>query len=431
MGSKKLKAIAVHGVKRPAVADPARTKTLFKDFVRDLKKTPVYELLSSQGTPGAFLAREAAGYGIVKNWQMDLSEFPGKEKISGDVLNDTYLVKKDACSNCPISCGRVTRGVLKGVEVQVKGPEYETMAALGSQCLNDDMETLITANHLCNILGLDTISTGGVISYAMECYERGLMPDDILEGKALHWGDSEVILGLIEDIAHRKGKLGELLAQGVKHASEILGKESEEFAVHVKGVEAGEHDPRSGQGWGLGFAVANAGARHTEGGIWAEFGNLQPSIGVDRTLDRTVIEEKPRHLILYQDMVASVYNSTGLCYFMGLIGLTGYVPDFIESVTGRKMDMKEILLCGERSFNVKRAFNAREGIGRKDDVLPKRFTHHALKQGASKGLTARADEMLDEYYRLRGWDPDTGRPTKEKLLELSLEKEKEALYGVE
>ncbi len=429
MGSKKLKAIVVKGQQAPPVADREGTKALYKAFIKDLKDKPAYLLLSSQGTPGTFLAREAVGYGIVKNWQMDLSEFPGKTRISGDVLNDQHLIRKDACFSCPVCCGRITRGSVNGQEVRVKGPEYETMAALGSQCLNDDMSTLIRANHLCNTLGLDTISAGGVISFAMECFERGLLPQDLLEGRTLAWGDSAAILNLLTDIAYRKGKLGDILAQGVKPASEIIGKAAEAFAVHVKGVEAAEHDPRSGQGWGLGYSTGNAGARHTEGGIWSEFGNLQPSIGVNRTLDRTIIEEKAEHLILYQNMVAAVYNSTGLCYFVGLIGLTDYVPKFIKSVTGRNIPMEEILRCGERSFNVKRAFNAREGFNRKDDTLPPRFSRDTLKQGASKGLRARSDEMLDEYYRLRGWDLVSGWPTPEKLTELSLERERTALYG--
>ncbi len=429
MGSKNLKAIVVRGAHKPAVADPERTRSLYRSFLQEMKEKPVYLLLSSQGTPGTFLAREAAGYGIVKNWQLDLSEFSGKAGISGEVLNDKYLIKKDACFSCPVCCGRVTRGRRDGQAVRVKGPEYETMAALGSQCLNDDMPTLISANHLCNLFGLDTISTGGVVAFAMECCERGLMPADLLEGRTLSWGASQAMLDLIGDIAYQRGKLGRLLAQGVKAAAQTIGKASEDFAVHVKGVEAAEHDPRSGQGWGLGYSVGNAGARHTEGGIWAEYGNLQPTIGIHRVLDRTTIEEKPEHLILYQNMVASVYNSTGLCYFMGLIGLTHYVPEFIESVTGRRMHMEDIMRCGERSFNVKRVFNAREGFSRKDDALPARFTRDALRQGASKGLTARAGEMLDEYYRLRGWDPVTGWPTAEKLAELSLDREREALYG--
>ena len=429
MGSKKLKAIAVRGDEKPNVSDPPRVKELFKVLQRKMKTTPSCNLLSSQGTPGLFLLREVVGYGIVKNWQMDLCQFPGKEKISGERLNKEFLIRREACFSCPIACGRITRTIMDGQMAEVKGPEYESMAALGSQCYNSDMETLILANHLCNILGMDTISTGGIIAFAMECYEHGLLSEAWLEGRKLSWGNREAILGLIRDIAYKNGKLGEILSNGVKYASEYVGGEAKKYAIHVKGVEAAEHDPRSCQGWGLSYAVGNAGARHTEGGVWTEFGTTQSALGLDK-MDRTTIEGKPKALMLLQDMIASAMNSLGLCYFAyGLSNLAGYVPELLEAVTGRKMSIKDILLCGERSFNVKRAFNAREGIGKKEDILPYRFTHQPLKEGASKGLTARAAEMLDNYYRLRGWDPETGWPTKEKLAELSLQKESRALYG--
>ncbi len=429
MGSKKLKAIAVNGNRKPHLRDAARVKILCKGFLQKIKEHPSTDLLSSKGTAGLFLLREPVGYGIVKNWQMDLSEFPGRNQISGDRLNEEFLVRREACFNCPVACGRVTETILDGTPVEVKGPEYESIAALGSQCCCSDMETLILANHLCNILGMDTISTGGVLAFAMECYERDLFPEDVLEGRKLPWGDSAVIINLIKAIAYREGKLGELLSQGVKKASEALGSEAMTCAVQVKGVEAAEHDPRSGQGWGLSYVVGNAGARHTEGGVWPEFGNVQTPLGLGQKMDRTTIEGKPEALIIMQDMIASAMNSLGLCYFAyGFPNLMGYVPEFLEAVTGYKMDIEDFLLCGERSFNVKRVFNAREGIGRKDDVLPDRFLHQPLQQGASKGLVARAEEMLDEYYRLRGWDPETGWPTKEKLAQLSLEEESRALY---
>ena len=429
MGSKKLKAIAVRGRKRPNLADSSKVSVLRKALLQRMKGHPVCQLLSSQGTPGLFLLREFVGYGIVKNWQMDLSEFPEKEQIGGERLNKDFLIRKEACFSCPIRCGRVTKGKMDGMPVEVKGPEYESMAALGSQCLNGNMETMILANHLCNILGMDTISTGGVIAFAMDCYERGLLPGELLERRKIPWGDGDALIGLIHDIAYKKGKLGEMLSHGVKYASELLGEEAIKCAVHVKGVEAAEHDPRSCQGWGLSYAVGNAGARHTEGGVWPESGGPQTALGLDK-MDRTTIQGKPRALILMQDMIASAMNSLGVCYFAyGLPDFMGCLPELFEAVTGCKMDVKDFLLCGERSFNVKRVFNAREGIGRKEDVLPYRFTHEPLKQGASKGFTARAGEMLDEYYQLRGWDPETGWPTREKLEELSLDDESKALYG--
>jgi aldehyde:ferredoxin oxidoreductase len=318
--------------------------------------------------------------------------------------------------------------MLEGVPVEVKGPEYETISDLGSQCLNGDMESLILANHLCNTLGMDTISTGGAIAFAMECYERGLLPENLLEGREIRWGDGEAIVNLVRDIAHRRGRLGEMLSQGTKYASEALGEEAMRCAVQVKGVEPGQHDPRACQGWGLTFAFGNAGAKHTEGVPWPEFGTFQTPLGMEK-MDPTTIEGKPREMIVMQNIIASAMNSLGLCYFTyAQTNSIGYVPDFLEAVTGHKIGIEDLLLCGERSFNVKRAFNAREGMGKKDDVLPHRFTHYPLQQGISKGLVSRVPEMMDEYYRLRGWDPETGWPTKEKLAELSLDEESKALY---
>ncbi len=429
MGSKKLKAIAVKGNRKVPLADSTRVIVLFKEMLQKIKNHPSYVLFSSQGTPGTFLLRQFRGYGIVKNWQMDLSEFPLKERISGERLNKEFLVRKDACFSCPVACGRVTRGMMDGIPVEVKGPEYESMSALGSQCLNGHMESLILANHLCNLLGMDTISTGGTIAFAMECYERGLFPESLLEGRKLPWGDGKVMVDLIKEMAHKKSKLGKMLSEGTKYASETLGGEAVQCAIQVKGVEAGQHDPRACQGWGLTYAFGNAGARHTEGVPWPEFGSVQTPLGLDK-MDPTTIEGKPREMILMQDIIASAMNSLGLCYFpYGQTNSMGYVPDFFEAVTGRKMGIEDFLLCGERSFNVKRAFNAREGIGRKDDVLPHRFTHQPLKEGISKGLVSRVPEMMDEYYRLRGWDLETGWPTKEKLAQLSLHQESKALYG--
>ena len=430
MGSKKLKAIAVKGDKKPDPADPAGLKTLFQTVFKKMQEHPVCKFLNSQGTPGNFMSREALGYGIVKNWQLDFSEFTGREQLFGERLNKEFLVRKDACFNCPIACGRITKTVLDGNSVEAKGPEYETMGALGSQCWNSDMDTLIRTNHLCNILGMDTISTGGVLAFAMECYERGLIPEKLLGGKKIVWGDGEIMMELIKNIAFKKGALGEMLSRGVKYASESIGGEAYKYAVQVRGVEAAEHDPRSCQGWGLAYAVGSAGARHTEGGVWPELGAVVSAVGLSSAMDRTAIEGKPRALILVQDFIASVMNSLGLCYFAyGFPDLSGDVPALFEAATGYKFGIQDFLRCGERSFNVKRMFNAREGLGKKDDVLPERFTHHALSSGKSKGLVARTAEMLGEYYQLRGWDAQTGWPTREKLLELSLEEESKALYG--
>ncbi|MEW6142545.1 MAG: aldehyde ferredoxin oxidoreductase family protein [Chloroflexota bacterium] len=422
MGSKKLKAIAVHGDKKPQVADQAKLKEINEIFIKKLQETR--RGLAANGTIGAFFLYP--GYGLVKNWQMDISEWPERNNIAPAVLNEKYLTSKFACFACPIGCGRIVRHPVD--DSPIHGVEFESAAMLGSQCCLADMEGLILANHLCNTLGLDTISTGGIIAFTMECYERGLIPNHILEGRSIHWGDKEAMLKLIEDIAFRRTALGNLLASGMKHAAEVLGKEAWSFATQVKGVETSAHDPRSCQCWGLGYATGSAGARHSEAPVWPEFvGIPAPSLGL-QPLDRTKVEGKSRALKIIQDYVSSAMNSCGCCNLAyGVEAET--ILRYLEAVTGHTRSIDELLLCGERSFNLKRAFNGLAGVGRKDDVLPERFTRYALKTGVSKGLLARVDEMLDEYYRLRGWDSVTGLPTKEKLAELALPKVSKALYG--
>ena len=429
MGSKKLKAIAVQGNKRPKVADPDRIKELNKSFTERLKGHMGAQGMGKNGTIGGFLNWEKIGYGFVKNWQKDLSEWPEKVNISGQVLNEKYLVAKDACYACPLGCGRIVRHPVDGSPIH--GLEFETTAMIGAQCMLSDMDALILANHSCNILGLDTISVGATIAFAMDCYEHGLIPEDILQGQKVLWGDKDIILKLIEDMAYKSSKLGELLSSGVKHAAEVLGGNAADLVNDVKGVEAAAHDPRTCQGWGLGYATGSAGARHTECSPWPEYTpNTQSHLGLPELLDRKVTEGKAREIKILQDYIASAMNSCGCCNFVhGMTNSADYVRDYLEAVTGRKRSIEELLKCGERSFNVKRAFNARVGIGRKDDVLPKKFTQYAVKAGASEGLVSRAAEMLDEYYQLRGWDPKTGWPTKQKLEELSLPEVSKALYG--
>jgi len=291
------------------------------------------------------------------------------------------------------------------------------------------MEGLILANHLCNILGLDVISTGGSIAFAMECFERGLIPEDILQGQQVPWGDKEIILTLIQDIAYKRGRLGEMLSHGVRHAADVLGNDTAAIAPHVKGVEFPAHDPRSCQSWALGFATNSTGARHTETMTYAEVNSQsQPHIGLE-PMDRRTIDDKPSAVKRMQEYLAVLSSCVGCNFVYGTTDSVDYILSYLEAVTGHKRNLEELLRCGERSFTVKRSFNVRQGIGRKEDVLPRRFTRDALKAGASKGLVARSDEMLEEYYQIRGWDPETGWPRKQKLKELSLPKVSEALYG--
>ncbi len=422
MGSKNLKAVAVRGTKRVPVADGERLKALAQKMNSRLRASPGIQFLGKYGTDGWFLMREARGYGIARYWTRDLSQCPDKRGLSGELMAESILVGRFACYRCPIACGRVVE-VREGPYAlgRSHGPEYETVAALGSQCDNWNLESVAKANDLCNRLGLDTISTGSVVAFAMECYERGLITRAQADGLELNWGNGAAVVQLVERIGRREG-LGDLLAEGVKGAAERIGGEASRFALHVKGVEIAMHDPRSCQGWGLGYATSGAGGHHTEGGIWSESGVCIPPIGLDEPLDPKTPQGKPEALIKVQDLITSALSSLGLCYFAYVQGgCVDLIAPMLSAATGWKIELDEIMAAGERIFNLKRAFNVRRGVGRHQDILPARFLAEPLPAGKVAGVVNRLGEMLDEYYRLRGWEPERGVPTREKLTTLGLD----------
>ncbi|MCD6363891.1 MAG: aldehyde ferredoxin oxidoreductase family protein [Synergistetes bacterium] len=412
MGSKNLKAVVVSGNKTVPIVD----KRNFLEFSKLKMKEAIESLkaFSEYGTSGGVIRAEELGDLPIRNWL--LGEWKkGALKITGQAWSDKYLVRRFHCASCPIGCGRViklSQGDYAGVEQA--GPEYETLACLGALCLVDAPEVVLLANELCNRYGLDTISTGSVIGFAMECSEHGLIDERV------RWGSGEDLLRLIKDIAFRNG-IGDLLAEGVRSASENIGGLAKEFAIHVKGLELPAHDPRAFNSLSIGYATSNRGACHVQGMSYIfERGATLPDMGYTEVQDRFGVEGKAEFVAKVQDLMC-LYDSAKMCKFtlLGSVGPRDMLK-WLNYATGFDYSFEELMKCGERIFNLKRLFNVKIGISRKDDTLPPRIAIHAKESGGAKGNLPPFNKMLYEYYKYRGWD-ELGRPTPEKLKELGIE----------
>jgi aldehyde:ferredoxin oxidoreductase len=418
MGSKNLKAIVVYGTGNVSVHHPESVKQLPKEYGQSIIKNA--ENMRNYGTAGALSTFEAMGTLPLQNWKFVGRWEESAEKINGFTLTEALIKGRYFCDACVLGCGRrvkVENGPFAGVEGA--GPEYETLALLGSNCLIDNLEALCFANELCNRFGLDTISTGGVIAFAMEAYEKGLINRENTGGIELQWGNVEALIEMIKRIAQKKG-LGEILGKGIKKASEEIGKNSSEFAMHIKGLEMPAHDPRGYNAGGIGFATSSRGACHLAG-LSHTFERVlkAPEIGIPEPLDRFQVEGKGILAAKTQNLMGMM-DSLKLCKFILFAGVTiSDIVKWYELVTGKEMTVDDFIKAGERIFNLKRLYNGRLGISRKDDFLPHRFL--TFKR-VGKGLTSNLPpfgQMLSEYYEYRGWSEE-GIPTPEKLKELGL-----------
>jgi len=418
MGSKNLKAIAVLGTRYSVL--PAARDELLKEYVKKIHITirshPTVQIYASFGTDGIMNMMHEYGDVPIKYWTEGY--WPeGVDKISGEAMARRILVKQNACYRCPIACRRyvkVSEGQYQTVEGE--GPEYESAASLGALCLNDNLESIAKANELCNRYGIDTISTGSVMAFAMECRQRGLITDHDTDGVDLRWGNHQAMIEMLHKIARREG-FGATLAEGVKRAAEIIGHRADEFAMHVKGLEIPMHDPRAFKGMGLQYATSHRGACHLRGLVYEiEQGGRIPDLGIHERVERFPVEGKARIVITMQNW-HEVLDSLIMCKFAFLP--PGSVAAIFSMVTGWTVRHQELIEAGERSWNVKRAFNIKCGVTAKDDTLPRRLLSEPLRNGGSKGQIVELDKMLPQYYRLRGWTPN-GVPTKEKLDSLGL-----------
>ena len=434
MGSKNLKAIAVRGTlkvkyaHKEKLADLLLAKLADKEAVRG----PYWpDALYKIGSLADFSYWQATGRLPTMNFRKCL--FPGYEAVSGETLAASgYVVRHTSCPYCYVACNRAAE-VHHPYEVdpEYAMPEYESLAALSSLCMIDNLAAVLKAIELCNKYGMDTVSTGVIAAFAMECYEKGLITKEDTEGLDLTWGNHQSLVQLVEKIARREG-IGNLLAEGTKRASEKIGRGAEEFAMHVKGLELPLHEVRGMKGHGLAYATSNRGGCHLQVETDDLFeGNLCPEIGIDETNFPQSVRDKlyagPEKVKLYKivgDLFA-LFDSLVVCkwtvYPCGGTKITT-LAEIVNAATGWNVTISELMKTGERIFDLCRAFNVREGITRKDDKLPKRFTE-PLPEGPYKGEAFPEEvfeRMLNQFYSLRGWNKETGVPTREKLEELEL-----------
>jgi aldehyde:ferredoxin oxidoreductase len=419
MGFKQLKAIAVKGEGKVQLADPERFKALVAGFIDAFKKAykggPVP--LREWGTAITAVGSQNFGVFPTRNFQSGL--FEGWEKIDGRALTKQYLVRPKACFACPIACGRGTKISDGPYAGEGEGPEYETVYSLGSDCGVDDLAAVTKANYICNEMGMDTITMGATIACAMEMSEKGLIPpEDIGLGRELRFGDAEAVV----ELTRRTGRLegfGRVLAQGSLRLARHYGRP--EFAMVAKGQEFAGYDPRGEQGMGLAYATSPIGASHMRGDpAYIEL------LGVPKQLDPLTHRDKPQIVKDFQDSFC-VIDSAGLCVFFSVrnyvrpdetIKPEG-ITDLLNAATGMDFSLEEVCTAGERVFNAERLFLSRAGFSRKDDTLPPRIVSEPMPDGPAKGMVCHLEEMLEEYYRLRGWDAN-GIPSENKLRELGL-----------
>ncbi len=420
MGSKNLKAIAVRGHKAPPVAKPEQVKELRRWLLDNIQRMASFQ---EYGTGAAMEGLETTGNLPVRNFRDGL--FPAVKRIDAQTIKDTIRIRMDACFACPVRCKKVVQAKEPyPVDSAYGGPEYETLAALGSNCGIDDLVAIAKGSELCNAYSLDTISTGAVIAFAMECFENGLLSIEDTGGIEVRFGNEKAMLKLIELIARREG-IGDLLAEGTAKAARIIGKGAKEFAMQVKGLEPGMHEPRVKYALGLGFMVNPHGADHccnlhdTMYATEQQMKEFHP-LGI---LEPPLLNDiGPRKVALFRlaQFKKIVYDSLVLCQFLPYS--YQQLADVTSAVTGWDTGIMEQLRVAERILTMTRLFNIREGFTAADDALPQRFF-----QPKTDGILA--DKPLDAteferaksyYYTLMGWDARTGIPMPEKVEELGI-----------
>ena len=437
MGAKGLKAIAVSGSRRVPIAEPAAFAELAKTMHARIRANAMFPACSRYGTPGLVRVVNEIGRFPTRNFQD--GEFAGAEAISGEALRERFFVADAGCFACPVRCDKVYRissGRFAGVETS--SVEYETLNAFGAGLGNADLELILYANERCDRLGLDTISAGRAIGFAMELVERGVVSREDLGGLSGMWGDEATIVGLLDCIAARDG-IGDVLADGVRRAAVAFGSAAAPYAMEVKGMEIPAQDGRAQQSMGLAHITSNRGADHLKA-----FPTIDETGNPDEVARRYGSQYLPemadphatRHkalLVKDGEDFGAVVDSVGVCKSGGTFVMAEiYWTDIaagVSAATGWRLEESELRVIGERIVNLTRAYNGRLGVTRADDRLPDRLTHEPSPARGARGHVAHAEELLDEYYGLRGWDAARGWPTEETLDRLGLGDARLALWG--
>jgi len=412
MGAKKLKALAVKGNMKIPMADEEKAKELRRKYITQLKGDgPTFR---DYGTCGITEASAMSGDSPVKNWLgAGPIDFPNAKSISDDAVI-AEQERKYGCWHCPISCGGHMKARPGRASVCHK-PEYETLCMTGTLCLNDDLESIIHFNDICNAYGLDTISVGSAIAFAIECYENGILTKDDCDLE-LGWGKSDAIVALADKIARREG-IGALLADGAMRAAARIGKGAEQYAVHIQGQEVPAHDPRFVTALAVTYRLDATPGRHTQGGrSWISGVDFVTDDRSDK-YDFTNTGEVQKKAT---DMV-HIVNAAGLCIFGFQSYSVQYIPDFLTAITGWEYDLDKCLKVGERIANMRHLFNLREELNPlKYPANPRLVGRPPLKQGPVANVTIDDDTMIKDYLKEMDWDTTTTRPSAGKLQELGL-----------
>lgn len=419
MGSKNLKAIAVNGTRKVPILEPQGFKELQMAIRKEVPKTDRLKVFGKYGTPKNLLLVNERGIFPTRNFQGGV--FEGIREVN-HIEQQRRVIREVTCHACPVACGNLTRAAEGPYEgITTEGPEYETFWAFGAQCGNSSIDAIIAADRMCDQLGLDTISTGNIIGFAMECMERGLLKQEELDGLDLRFGNHSAMVEMIRRIGYREG-IGDILAEGVRRAADLIGKGSQNFVMHVKGLELAGYDPRGAKGMGIEYATSPRGGCHERGLVSRE------TFGVAPFIDPLSKEGKGAVVKAVQDVTA-VLDSLGVCVFpphndgMDMMDIAG----LLSFVLGKSITPEELMEAGDRIWNLERLFNTREGFTREDDALPARLLKEPMPEGPAKGHVVELDQLLNDYYLTRQWD-NNGIPTPEVLDKLGLAQEGRSVH---
>lgn len=427
LGSKKVKGIAIFGTQKPKLYDPDAFNAACKEFVKGALTTHWYDHFHPYGSMTGCDMTYNIGIYPIKNWTYSHDDRM-RSLLKEGVIAEGTKVKDTGCYNCYLQCGsihNISDGPFKGEGYE--NPEYETMWSYGGNCLNFDVKAVLMANKICDDLGIDTMSSGSSIAFLMECYEKGLIKKEDLNGVEPKWGDGEAMCAIAKQIALRESPLGNVIADGgVRHAAEVIGQGSEHFAMHARGLELAAYDPRGAKAHGVGYATSPIGGSHQTGYGMAEI------FGMPERVDRYAVHGKGKYTVWSQQYIMCVDTAVA-CGFAtsmppGGIGFETY-PHWVEMAAGPMeftQSQEELLRCFDRIFNVETIINLRLGGKARENDLPGRLKEEPMPDGYAKGNVWEKDILLSEYYEARGWTQE-GVPTRKTLHDLGLDKEADDL----
>jgi aldehyde:ferredoxin oxidoreductase len=427
MGAKRLKMVAARGTGDVPVADPQEARRLRAKYVGEIQRgTGASDFYRLTGTPGYTPVGARNGDSPTRNWAASVSAFPDVSPLEfAELLK--YRQRQRSCWRCPIGCWGTCQLEYAGQAFETHQPEYETASAFGTLMLNNDYPAIIRANDLCNRYGLDTISAGAVVAFATECFQEGLLGADDTGGIRLSWGDHPAMIAMLHKVAARED-VGDLLADGVMRAAEVLGPAAEPFSVHIGGQELAMHDPRYEPGLGAVYKVDATPGRHTQAfqfGNHPDFPSQRPAFGDDREAQAGRGRWVKESICLCHTM-----NCTGVCMFGFFATHLPFLPEFMTAITGEPFSIDDMVIIGERVANMRQAFNVREGINLVAQPIPGRaYGCPPLPDGPTAGLRVEVEAMVKEHLEQMEWTADAAVPTRQVLERLGLGDVGEDLWG--